>query len=260
MAERRWQPWRPGETCKLEGVDPVVGHRGAKTYAPENTLVSIRRARELGCRWVELDVKLSRDGVPVLIHDERLERTTNGRGEVKDFGFEELRGLDAGGWKGAEFAGTPIPTLAEALGLLVELDMDLNLEIKPCPGREAETAAVACAEIRRRWPEGRPFPLLSSFALASLEAAQDKAPELPRGYLVEAIPPDWRQTMQRLDCVALHVGHRYNSDWAMAAVAREGVPLLVYTVNDPERARGLFELGAAAVFSDSPDLIWPVVQ
>jgi glycerophosphoryl diester phosphodiesterase len=260
MAGRGWQPWRPGDERRLEQIDRVVGHRGAATYAPENTLASIRRARELGCRWVELDVKLSRDGIPILMHDEQLGRTTNGRGRVRDMTLDELRRLDAGSWKGAAFAGTPVPTLAEALGLLAELDMDVNIEIKPCPGREAETAVVACGEIARHWPAGRDAPLLSSFAPASLEAARDAAPELPRGYLVEAIPADWRQAVRRLDCVALHVGHRHNSDRALQAVAAEGLPILCYTVNDPARAQSLFALGITAVFSDCPDLIWPVAN
>lgn len=260
MAERGWRPWRPGEKRRLDGLDPVVGHRGAKTYAPENTLPSIRKARELGCRWVELDVKLSRDGVPMMMHDEDVRRTTNGQGLFQDLTFEELRRLDAGAWQHPMFEGTRIPTLAEALALLAELDMDLNLEIKPCPGREVETALAACAEIERYWPAERKAPLLSSFEVPSLEAAQRAAPHLPRGYLVERIPADWRETMQRLDCVALHVGHRQNSDWAIQAVAAEGVPVLCYTVNDAARAGTLFELGVSALFSDAPDRIWPVVQ
>jgi glycerophosphoryl diester phosphodiesterase len=260
MAERGWRPWRQGETFRLDGIDPVVGHRGAATQAPENTLPSIRKAKELGCRWVELDVKLSRDGVPILMHDERLGRTADGQGEVRDLTFDQLRRLDAGGWKGPAFAGTRIPTLVEALALLVDLQMDVNLEIKPCPGREAETAVATCEAVRQHWPAERAVPLLSSFEPVSLEAAQATAPELPRGYLVEKIPADWRQTMQRLACVALHVGHRHNSDWAIQAVAAEGVPVLCYTVNDAARARTLFDLGVATVFSDAPDLIWPVAQ
>lgn len=260
MAERGWRPWRPGDRTRLDGLDPVVGHRGAALHAPENTLVSIRRARELGCRWVELDVKLSRDGVPILMHDEEVARTTNGSGLVERLSFDELRRLDAGYWKHPSFEGTRIPTLAEALELLAELDMELNLEIKPCPGREAETAVVACGEIRRLWPADRPPPLLSSFEIPSLEAAQAAAPELPRGYLVERIPADWRETMQRLECTTLHIGHRHNADWAIQAVAAEGVPLLCYTVNDAARARTLLDLGVATLFSDAPDRIWPVIQ
>ncbi len=260
MTERGWQPWRAGDRQGLPGLDRVVGHRGAALHAPENTLPSIRKARELGCRWVELDVKLSRDGVPILMHDERVDRTTDGHGEVRDMTFAELRRLDAGSWKGAGYAGTPIATLAEALALLAELDMQVNLEIKPCPGREVETAIVACETVRRLWPAERPAPLLSSFEIPCLEVAQAKAPELPRGYLVERIPPDWRATMQRLECAALHAGHRYNSDWAMQAVAAEGVPLLCYTVNDAARARTLFDLGIASLFSDAPDRTWPAAQ
>ena len=81
--------------------------------------------------------------------------------------------------------------------------------------------------------------------------------ELFRGW---RIPPDWRATMQRLECAALHAGHRYNSDWAMQAVAAEGVPLLCYTVNDAARARTLFDLGIASLFSDAPDRTWPAAQ
>ena len=101
---------------------------------------------------------------------------------------------------------------------------------------------------------------MSSFELPSLEAARKAAPELPRGYLVERIPPDWRETLQRLGGVALHVGHRQNSDWAIQAVAAEGVPVLCYTVNDAARARTLLDLGVTALFIDAPDRIRPILS
>jgi glycerophosphoryl diester phosphodiesterase len=255
MAERGWRVWRPGERTRLDGLDPVIGHRGAAAHAPENTLASIRKARELGCRWVEVDAKLTGDGVPILMHDERLERTTSGRGAVRTMPLAEIRRLDAGGWKGREFAGEPVPTLAEALALLVGLDMDVNVEIKPCPGREVETARVVCAEVRRLWPADRPVPLVSSFAVESLAAARDTAPELPRGLLVEAIPRDWRELMESLGCVSLNVSERRNSRRRIAAILAEGVPVLCYTVNDAAQARALWALGVTALFSDAPDRI-----
>ena len=122
---------------------PVIGHRGAAAAAPENTLASLRKAKELGASWVEFDVKLTRDGVPILMHDERLERTTNGRGEVAQATLAELQELDAGGWFGPAFRGERVPTFEAALGLCAELGLGINVEIKPCPGREAETARVA---------------------------------------------------------------------------------------------------------------------
>src|SRR3546814_13964846 len=97
--------------------------------------------------------------------------------------FDALRRLDAGAWFGPSWRGTRVPSLEEALALLTALDLHANVEIKPCPGREAETAAITVETIRRVWPSGRPRPLLSSFAIASLTAAKQHAPERPPGLL-----------------------------------------------------------------------------
>jgi glycerophosphoryl diester phosphodiesterase len=257
---RDWEAWVPGRTVRLGGLGRIIGHRGAAARAPENTLVSIRRARELGCRWVEFDVKLTADNVPILMHDERLRRTTDGRGRVKERSLAEIRDLDAGGWFGMQFAGERVPLLADAIRLLLELDMHANIEIKPCPGREAETASVVCALVRELWPPDRPPPLMSSFSIESLRAARDAAPELPRGYLVGGVPRDWRATVQECACVSLHVSYRRNSNRAMLAVAAEGIPLLCYTVNDSDEAAALFGIGAAAVITDTPDLLGASAQ
>src|SRR4051794_34519268 len=101
----------------------VIGHRGAKAYAPENTLAGIRTAAQQGARWVEVDVKLTRDGVPILMHDDTVDRTTNGKGAAATLDFAELRRLDAGAWFGPAFAGERIPTLEEALALVFDLDL-----------------------------------------------------------------------------------------------------------------------------------------
>ena len=119
MGQDGWQAWRRGGRSSLPGLQPVIGHRGAAARAPENTLAGLRRARELGAAWVEFDVMLTADRVPVLIHDETLERTTTGRGEVARHTAAEIRALDAGGWFAPEFAGERVPTLAEAVALLL---------------------------------------------------------------------------------------------------------------------------------------------
>jgi glycerophosphoryl diester phosphodiesterase len=121
----------------------IIGHRGACGYAPENTLESIRTAADLGIKWVELDVKLTKDGVPVIFHDETLDRTTNGHGNVAETFYADLQNLEAGSWYSDGFAGIKIPTLEEAAELLIDLGLGLNLELKPCPGREKETAEIA---------------------------------------------------------------------------------------------------------------------
>jgi len=234
----------------LPELPRVIGHRGAAAVAPENTLASLRRAKELGAAWVEFDVKLTRDGAAVLIHDERLERTTDGRGEVARITLAELQKLDAGAWFNPSFAGERVPTLAEALALCGELGLGINVEIKPCPGHEAETARVAVETLLELWPEDRPAPLVSSFAPVCLAVARDLAPAVPRGYLASRLPARWRQQLDAYGCATLHLNDRRTSARQRAAVLAAGVPLLLYTVNDPRRARELLGTGVTALFTD----------
>ncbi len=228
----------------------VIGHRGAAASAPENTLASIRKAKDLGASWVEFDVKLTGDGVAVLMHDERLERTTSGRGEVALTTFAQLRQLDAGGWFAPAFRGEPVPTLEAALTLCAELGLGINVEIKPCPGCAAATARATVLALRRHWPGALPAPLISSFEHDCLAVARDLAPELPRGYLAGGLPLRWRAELARYGCRTLHLNARRLGARQRAAVVASKVPLLLYTVNDPERARSLLDAGAAAVFTD----------
>lgn len=238
----------------------VIGHRGAAARAPENTLAGLRAAADLGVAMVEFDVKLSRDGVPVVIHDDRVDRTTDGTGQVRDLDVETLRALDAGAWFGPAFAGERIPTLDEALDLVLERGLAVNLEIKPCSGREAETARVALAAARARWPADRPPPLVSSFALDSLLAARDAAPDWPRGWLFDRRPPDWRITMADLAPAALNFSADRVTAAELADYRDTGLGLLAYTVNDPARALDLFAQGVDGVFSDVPDTILAAVE
>lgn len=233
----------------------VIGHRGAAATAPENTLPSLRQAKRLGAGGVEFDAKLSADGVPVLFHDETLERTTSGRGPVAEAGVDELRRLDAGFWFGPQWRDTPVPLLEEALRLVVALDLDVNVEIKPCPGREVQTARQVVRVIGDVWPRGRKLPLVSSFDTGSLEAARLAAPELPRGLLLWEKPTNWAAQARDLSCLSVHCAEQFlTADWA-AEIKRAGYTLAVYTVNDPARAAVLMGWGADAIITDRPDVI-----
>lgn len=228
----------------------VIGHRGAAAHAPENTLASIREAQELGARWVEFDVKLTADGMPILMHDDRLERTTNGRGLVRDRSLDQIRTLDAGAWFSPAFKGERVPTLEEALHLCAGLGLGMNVEIKPCRGRAVETTTATLGVLRRHWPEGLPLPLISSFEHRCLALAGEIAPELPRGYLCGRLPRDWRLEIERYGCATVNLDHRWISRRALGLLRAAGVPVLLYTVNDAGRARALLAAGATAVFSD----------
>jgi glycerophosphoryl diester phosphodiesterase len=233
----------------------VIGHRGAAGCAPENTLAGLRKASELKCRWVEFDVRLTADGQLILLHDERLERTTNGRGRAALLPLAEIRRYDAGCRFDPSFQGEQVPTLAEALALLGELGVGANVELKAVRGREAETGAMAAALLSRVWPPQLPPPLISSFSLKALAAAGGRVPTIGRGMLFHSIPKNWRIVAERLGCVTIHTDHRSLHPALVAEVRKSGYPLLAYTVNDPARAHTLFRWGVTSVFSDIPHIL-----
>jgi glycerophosphoryl diester phosphodiesterase len=227
----------------------VVGHRGAAGHAPENTIAGLRAAVALGVQWVEVDAKLTKDGAVILMHDDTLERTTNGQGRVADCTLAEIRTLDAGGWFEWRFGGERVPTLQEALVVLDVAGLRAIVEVKPSPGWEAETGRAVAALLDQQDGGHQ----LSSFAVESLLAASDTAPGVPRALLVEAVPDDWERQLRELDCIALHADQKQLDAAIVARVTKAGIPLLAYTVNDAARACELWSWGVDAVFSDFPD-------
>ncbi len=229
-----------------------IAHRGGGCLAPENTLEGFHLAARLGFRAVEFDVMLTRDGVPVLIHDETLERTTDGAGKVCQWTWDELARLDAGRWLHAAWAGARIPRLDEALALCVRLGLGINVEIKPAAGHEVATGEVVAARVAALWPESAPL-VVSSFSETALGAARHVAPRQTRALLVTDIPADWQGRMQRLNCHLLHARAAELTADGMAALTAAGVPVAAYTVNDEDAARRAFDLGVAALFTDRLD-------
>jgi glycerophosphoryl diester phosphodiesterase len=224
-----------------------IAHRGGGTLAPENTLAGIRLAAALGFRAVEFDVMLSGDGTPVLMHDETLERTTNGRGPVGETSDAALFALDAGG-------GERIPRFAEAAALCRELGLLANVEIKPAAGHEELTAVTVARMSVDLWRDALVPPLISSFSLAALEITRDLAPAIPRGILYEAVPAGWTDDWARLGAVSLHCDAALVDERVMQEARTRQVPVLCYTVNRPETATRLFAMGVAALFTDRLDL------
>ena len=235
-------------------IPPVIGHRGACAYAPENTLASIRTAAAQGARWVEFDVRLTREGDLVLMHDDDVRRTTNGKGRVLDLTLAEIGALDAGAWFGGAFAGERVPTLVETIALLAELGLGANIEIKS-GAAEARATAEALARILAAHWRGPTPPLISSFEVPALEAMQSVAPQWPRGLLLKEIGGDWRGLLDRLGAATLNLDHRPLDAGKIAIARQAGRPVLCYTVNDPARARQLFGWGVSAVFTDRPDTL-----
>jgi glycerophosphoryl diester phosphodiesterase len=228
----------------------IVAHRGGGALAPENTLGAIRLGAAKGFKGVEFDVMLTADALPIIIHDETLERTTNGRGSVPNMKYAELVSLDAGG-------GERIPTFEEAAQLCRELGLWANVEIKPAEGHERATGLAVARLTRELWRGAALQPLLSSFSIVALQAAQEAAPELRRGYLVGKPPDDWRDTMRRLECSALHCNFKALTPALADEIHRHGWGILLWTVNDPAIARQMLAYGADCLVTDALDRIGP---
>lgn len=246
---------RPPLSIPPLSIPRVIGHRGAATHAPENTIAGMHEAHARGARMVEVDVRLTADGRPVIFHDDGLDRTTNGAGPLDFALFDEVRNLDAGAWFGEQFAGERVPTLAEVIGVTGSLGLGLNLEIKSVPDRAVETAEIALTEAQRLWPEDRPPPLISSFQFEALKVAAKSAPDWPRGFLVGAYEGDWRQGAEEICASTINIDHAPQNEQSIADYAAYGKPVLCFTVNDAARAAHLFDWGVHAVFSDAPDAI-----
>ena len=233
----------------------IIGHRGTAAYAPENTLEGIHTAADMDVEWVELDVKLTKDHVPIIFHDDTLERTTNGSGPVAEKTLEELRELECGSWFADSFAGIKIPTLEDALEVLIDRDLGLNLEIKPCPGRERETAEIALDILSQFWDDHDKL-LISSFQHVCLEAAFDMAQDWHRGFLLpEEWPENWQEMAQFLKVSSINLNGNTVTRDDVQNVMELGLPILAYTVNDPDQARNLQSWGVDGFFSDAPDVV-----
>ncbi len=230
-------------------------HRGAGKLAPENTLAALRHGASFGYRFFEFDAKLSGDGVAMLMHDDTLERTSNGAGRVAGKSFGELSQLDAGGWHSPAFAGEGIPSLARIVRWILANGGQANIEIKPCPGREAETGAAIALEARALFAGQGVPPLLTSFSEIALEAARAAASELPRGLLCEELPVDWVARCKALGCLVIDPHYGQLSRQMITQAHAEGLRVATYTVNDPAVAERLMSWGLDILITDLVDRI-----
>ncbi|MBN8490160.1 MAG: glycerophosphodiester phosphodiesterase [Burkholderiales bacterium] len=237
-----------------------IAHRGAGKLAPENTLAAFRLGARHGYAAFECDVKLSADGVPFLLHDATLERTTNGRGVGGDLPWGELSRLDAGAWHSPAYAGEPPATLQAVAAFLQANGFWLDLEIKPTPGTEAQTGAAVAEAVARLWHERVQPPLLSSFRPDALRAARDAAPQLQRALLLDKLPADPLALASELRCVAVITDHRLMDAALVGRLHAAGLRAMVYTVNDGGRAQALQALGIDGLVTDAVDRLGPGAQ
>lgn len=236
-----------------------VAHRGATAYTPENTIAAFDLAVDMKADYIEIDVQRSKDGELVLIHDTTVDRTTDGTGKVGDLTLEQLRSLDAGSWKGEQFAGEPIPTFEEILdhyhgkiGILIELKAP-----ELYPGIEEQVAA-ALIERNLHKPQNEKI-IIQSFNFESIKKMDQLLPKVPIGVLTSNRADTTLEALQEFSTYA---------DWfnpSYAIVTKElvnqvhslGMQIGSWTVRSQEAADFLFEMGVDAIISDYPDYVDP---
>lgn len=228
----------------------LFAHRGGGKNAPENTLAAIRTGRANGFLAVEFDVKLSSDSVAFLLHDDTLERTTNGAGDARKHTIAQLELLHANKGHEAAFPEEPVPRFTAVAKYLHGLGLLANVEIKPCPGREADTGRLVTELSAELWRDRFVKPLLSSFSAGALIAARSVSADLPLGVLCEKPDDAHWQLADSLGAVSLHCDHRYADGDLVRKAHSRGLRVLVWTVNEVERASELMRLGVDGLFTD----------
>lgn len=231
---KRWLKER-GETMQPLNRDsrmilhPCVAHRGWSGKAPENTLAAFRLAMsEPAVQWIELDVHLSRDGIPVVIHDPTLKRTTNGKGRVVDLTAAELARLDAGSWFHPDFAGEGVPTLDQVLALTAGR-CRLNIEIK---GDDSPVPLIVDSVIETIMSRRMEHDVvITSFRPAVLQALRQTAPVIRTGLIIDDNPPGLIQSVQALGGSLLSIGYLHLTKRLLHEASAADIAVMAWTVN-----------------------------
>lgn len=242
----------------------IIGHRGAKGMAPENTLAAARLAQAQGADMWELDVGLSRDGVPMVLHDESLMRTSNVAivpafvhrhpWLLEQFTLAELRGLDAGAWFDPAFTGEGLPTLQEALALSAQMNFPVNVELKDyaCPAASLRAVVRGTLELIARLDMAE-LVLISSFSKNCLHLVKAGAPHLKLAVLAETGDcHDLRHDCLELGACAAHPDCALVTPQGLTALREANLAVNVWTINSATEARRLAELGATGLITDYP--------
>ncbi len=241
----------------------VIAHRGASFYAPENTHSAFRLAMDMKAEMIELDVSISKDGVPVVVHDKTVDRTTTGSGEVGSFSLEELKKLEVGAWFDKKFEGEPFPTLEEVFKY-TKGKIAVNIEIKTEAVSDNARGGVVDKSVQLVREAGVEAEVIfSSFDYRVMEHLEELAPEIPKAILYEKsqsgeLTPSELVKKYKVD--AFNCSHRQLSEAWVNDLRANDIPFFIYTVNDEQLMKSIIEKGATGIFSDKPDLLKEVVE
>ncbi len=231
----------------------IFAHRGVSINYPENTMAAFQAAAKLPIAGVELDVHLTADKEVVVIHDETIDRTSNGSGYVKDFTLQQLRTFDFGSWFSREFGDEVIPTLGEVLELFAGTNHRINIELKTDIIAYEGIEALVLKEVAAQQMTER--VIISSFNHESLQTVSKIAPYIESAALFAEVLVDFPTYIALIPAKALHVSLPTSFRKSVKLALTEGATVRVYTVNEQRDARSLQQLGVQAIFTDDPEKI-----
>lgn len=230
----------------------TTAHRGVSSLAPENTLAAFTKAAEIGCEWIEIDVQLSLDKVPVVIHDQSVNRCTNGTGIISEMNVESLQSLDAGSWFSEEFKHEKIPTLKQTLILARAKKLKVNIEIKLYPEDNSTLLCEKVKEVITQLNIDKTQLLFSSFDLSALKIMQSLLPEIPRGLLWKTMPNNGLTLLAEIDAFSVHCNYRFLTAQQTLQIKQAGYEIYCYTPNTPENVIEYWDWGVDMVITDNP--------
>ncbi|MCY6483418.1 glycerophosphodiester phosphodiesterase [Clostridium aestuarii] len=228
-------------------------HRGASAYYPENTMIAFEKSIELGATGIETDVQMTKDGVLILIHDETINRTTNDKGFVKDFTYEELRNLDAGSWFSDEFKGIKIPPLKELMDFLQDKkNIKLNIELKNNIIIYDKIEEKVIKMIYEYGMQDR--IILSSFNHYTLRQCKKISKKIKIGLLYTAGLYQPEKYARRLGAEALHpYFYAVNSHHIIKRIKKSGIMLNPYTIDEEKDMKRFIDLNVDGIITNYPD-------
>lgn len=231
-----------------------VAHRGFSYKAPENTITAIKMAmEETFVQWLEIDTQLSMDGIPVVIHDFNLNRTTNGKGKVKNHTWEQLQQLDAGSWKGRAFKGEGIPSLDDVLKLCcgrLRINIELKTQGDMYPG--LEQAVVD----RVRYYHMENDVVLTSFDTNALKRVKEIDANFKTGLIIDARPLDLLDRLQTLQCSFLSIGASHLDTTLASMLVSHGITVMAWTVDDVRRMNRLASIDSEIMICTNRPDVW----
>lgn len=230
----------------------IFAHRGASKLAPENTMPAFELAYEMGADGIETDVQLTKDNIPVLIHDENVRRTTNGTGFVQDYTLKEIQKLDAGSWFSAHYSNTSIISLEQFLTWAKDKKLKINIELKNNVINYKDLEEIVYKQLTKFNMINR--TVISSFNSDSIKKLHKLDQNLTTAFLTSQKMKDLPTYAKRLGAAGLHIRYRILSNSLVKKANKQGLYVATYTVNRPTQIMRCFKQGCHALFTDVPNV------